>query len=190
MYLNSILYSSGYCKEKCIPCHLESWRNFCMSWMCLCDSYPSWSESLARFSDLCRLFLLLKEVVTSDVSMMPSCLFALAVRRSLVRSCIHCGTLHPQPPSSPAGQKALSYLFSSFQVLSLFWLFAWFFCLNFPLLSGSCRKKMLCKTISKILLPRAKPCPWFSFEQLVASVWAWGLHLCLLNDAIKELNCI
>lgn len=62
-----------------------------------------------------------------------------------------------------------------------------------PQLSSSfwlLQKKMFCKTISKILLPRAKSCPWFSFEQLVVSVWAWGWHLCLLNDAIKELNCI
>lgn len=32
------------------------------------------------------------------------------------------------------------------------------------------QKKMFCKTISKILPPRAEPCPWFSFEQLVVSV--------------------
>lgn len=39
------------------------------------------------------------------------------------------------------------------------------------------QEKMLCKTISRILLPRAKSCPWFSSENLVVSELAAGIYV-------------
>lgn len=77
----------------------------------------------------------------------------------------------------------------SFQILLLFWLLVWFFCLSFSLLSCSCgEKKSLAKPLVRSFC-QSKTLP-VNFLWMLTCVWAWGWHLGLLNGALKELNCI
>lgn len=68
----------------------------------------------------------------------------------------------------------------SFQVLLLFWLFVWFFCLNFTLLFCSCREK------KKFGKPLAKSfCP----ERNLAREFPLNAYLCLsLRLAFRSLE--
>lgn len=83
--------------------------------------------------------------------------------------------IHSLLPPSWAGPPLLPFLkFSGFiAVLTAF-------VVVLPQLPSSfclLQEKMLCKTISRILLPKAKSCPWFSFEKLVVSELEAGIYV-------------
>lgn len=91
---------------------------------------------------------------------------------------IHAGSteepgvlLHPVSICNhlPSDWAEIPLLPSNFQVLLLFWLLVWFFCLNFPLLLCSRGEKTFAKPLAKSLCP----------EQNLACEFPLNTYLCL-----------